>query len=57
MRAQMLIYASCPQAVGEIKQNRKKFEKRRKNFLTKGLRCASINRLTAQAVSTMYLVN
>jgi hypothetical protein len=37
---------------------KKKFEKRRKKFLTNGKRCAKLNRLTAKAAErVLYLVN
>ena len=54
----MVIYASCfERSGGESKARAKEFEKDRKKFLTKSRVCDILSKLTASAVSTLYLVN
>ena len=54
----MVIYASCfERSGGEGKARAKEFEKDRKKFLTKSRARDILSKLTASAVSTLYLVN
>ena len=54
----MVIYASCSERGGcEGKAHAKEFEKDRKKFLTKACERGILSKLTASAVSTLYLVN
>ena len=54
----MVIYASCfERNGGESKAHAKEFEKDRKKFLTKSRVRDILSKLTASAVSTLYLVN